>query len=225
MANGVAAGDLVRVAHPDQVGGDAPAEVLHVRDDVAPEVGRRRVAVQEEDRVALADVDVGHLGVLHAAGASAGTGRRARRRRPCRRSSHAVPTIALDPDATSGWTLVPVKERRNPMNVGEVAALAGVTVRTLHHYDRIGLLSPSGRTAPATGSTRRPTWTGCTRCCSTASSGSPSRRSRRCWTTRPPIPRRTCAGSTRCCGTGWTGRRRWSRPSRRRWRHERWGSH
>src|SRR3954453_5478304 len=36
---------------------------------------------------------------------------------------------------------------RNPMNVGEVAALAGVTVRTLHHYDQIGLLSPSGRTA------------------------------------------------------------------------------
>ncbi|MFL6094192.1 MAG: MerR family transcriptional regulator [Blastococcus sp.] len=33
------------------------------------------------------------------------------------------------------------------MNVGELAALAGVTVRTLHHYDRIGLLSPSGRTA------------------------------------------------------------------------------
>jgi MerR family transcriptional regulator, thiopeptide resistance regulator len=32
------------------------------------------------------------------------------------------------------------------MNVGEVAALAGVTVRTLHHYDRIGLLSPTGRT-------------------------------------------------------------------------------
>lgn len=30
--------------------------------------------------------------------------------------------------------------------MGEVAALAGVTVRTLHHYDRIGLLSPSGRT-------------------------------------------------------------------------------
>jgi DNA-binding transcriptional MerR regulator len=28
-----------------------------------------------------------------------------------------------------------------------VARLAGVTVRTLHHYDRIGLLSPSGRTA------------------------------------------------------------------------------
>ena len=31
--------------------------------------------------------------------------------------------------------------------VGELAALAGVTVRTLHHYDRIGLLAPSGRTS------------------------------------------------------------------------------
>ena len=30
--------------------------------------------------------------------------------------------------------------------VGKVAALAGVTVRTLHHYDEIGLLIPSGRT-------------------------------------------------------------------------------
>ena len=31
--------------------------------------------------------------------------------------------------------------------VGEVAKFAGVTVRTLHHYDEVGLLSPSGRTA------------------------------------------------------------------------------
>jgi MerR family transcriptional regulator, thiopeptide resistance regulator len=31
--------------------------------------------------------------------------------------------------------------------VGEVAKMAGVTVRTLHHYDEIGLLRPSGRTA------------------------------------------------------------------------------
>ena len=31
--------------------------------------------------------------------------------------------------------------------VGQVARLSGVTVRTLHHYDRIGLLIPSGRTA------------------------------------------------------------------------------
>ncbi|MDQ3931339.1 MAG: MerR family transcriptional regulator [Actinomycetota bacterium] len=31
-------------------------------------------------------------------------------------------------------------------SVGEVARFAGVTVRTLHHYDETGLLSPSGRT-------------------------------------------------------------------------------
>ena len=29
--------------------------------------------------------------------------------------------------------------------VGSVARLAGVTVRTLHHYDEVGLLTPSGR--------------------------------------------------------------------------------
>jgi MerR family transcriptional regulator, thiopeptide resistance regulator len=29
--------------------------------------------------------------------------------------------------------------------IGEVAELAGVTVRTLHHYDELGLLSPSNR--------------------------------------------------------------------------------
>lgn len=32
-------------------------------------------------------------------------------------------------------------------SVGDVARLAHVTVRTLHHYDQIGLLSPCGRTA------------------------------------------------------------------------------
>ncbi|QSX40086.1 MerR family transcriptional regulator [Shewanella cyperi] len=31
-------------------------------------------------------------------------------------------------------------------NVSELARLAGVSVRTLHHYDEIGLLPPSGRT-------------------------------------------------------------------------------
>jgi DNA-binding transcriptional MerR regulator len=31
--------------------------------------------------------------------------------------------------------------------VGQVAAAAGVTVRTLHHWEQVGLLVPSGRTA------------------------------------------------------------------------------
>ncbi|GAA4942685.1 hypothetical protein GCM10023238_05670 [Streptomyces heliomycini] len=30
-------------------------------------------------------------------------------------------------------------------SVGQVAGFAGVTVRTLHHYDAIGLLAPGGR--------------------------------------------------------------------------------
>src|SRR5215472_3182442 len=33
------------------------------------------------------------------------------------------------------------------LTVGRVAVLAGVTVRTLHHYDEIGLVRPSARTA------------------------------------------------------------------------------
>jgi DNA-binding transcriptional MerR regulator len=32
-------------------------------------------------------------------------------------------------------------------SAGDVARLSGVSVRTLHHYDEIGLLSPSGRSA------------------------------------------------------------------------------
>ncbi len=32
-------------------------------------------------------------------------------------------------------------------NVSQLAELAGISVRTLHHYDRIGLLPPARRTA------------------------------------------------------------------------------
>jgi MerR family transcriptional regulator, thiopeptide resistance regulator len=32
-------------------------------------------------------------------------------------------------------------------SVGQVADLSGVTIRTLHHYDEVGLLSPGGRSA------------------------------------------------------------------------------
>jgi len=39
--------------------------------------------------------------------------------------------------------------------VGELAARTGLTVRTLHHYDAIGLLSPSVRTDSAHGSGHR----------------------------------------------------------------------
>jgi hypothetical protein len=45
---------LVGGAHADQIGGDAPSLVCDMRDDVAPQVRRGRVAVQEDDRVAVA---------------------------------------------------------------------------------------------------------------------------------------------------------------------------
>src|SRR3954452_8391775 len=37
-----------------------------------------------------------------------------------------------------------MSERR--WSIGELARASGVTVRTLHHYDRIGLVSPGERT-------------------------------------------------------------------------------
>src|SRR4051812_13252091 len=48
---------------------------------------------------------------------------------------------------------LPMPERL--WKVGELAARTGLTVRTLHHYDAIGLLSPSGRTGSAHNSGHR----------------------------------------------------------------------
>jgi DNA-binding transcriptional MerR regulator len=41
----------------------------------------------------------------------------------------------------------PVNERKPVYTVRQLAELAGVSVRTLHHYDAIGLLQPSSRSA------------------------------------------------------------------------------
>jgi DNA-binding transcriptional MerR regulator len=46
----------------------------------------------------------------------------------------------------SGFRLFP-KGGSVTYSIGELARLAGVSVRTLHHYDRIGLLEPRQRTA------------------------------------------------------------------------------
>ena len=51
---------------------------------------------------------------------------------------------ALDPHVTSCRIVGGVEEH---LTVGRVAELADVTVRTLHHYDEIGLVQPSARTA------------------------------------------------------------------------------
>lgn len=47
------------------------------------------------------------------------------------------PAPSAPPDRTAA--------RGHAFGVGEVAALAGTTVRTLHHYDAVGLLRPSAR--------------------------------------------------------------------------------
>lgn len=39
-----------------------------------------------------------------------------------------------------------MSDARHGRRVGEVAAAAGVTIRTLHHYESVGLLTPPGRT-------------------------------------------------------------------------------
>jgi MerR family transcriptional regulator, thiopeptide resistance regulator len=48
-------------------------------------------------------------------------------------------------------TGAPASRRSHPelvlMTVGETASVTGVTVRTLHHYDQIGLVSPAARSA------------------------------------------------------------------------------
>jgi DNA-binding transcriptional MerR regulator len=38
------------------------------------------------------------------------------------------------------------------IQVGELAKRAGMTVRTLHHYEQTGLLTPSARSGRVTGS-------------------------------------------------------------------------
>ena len=48
----------------------------------------------------------------------------------------------MDDDLAPGGLAQPVADQ---LAVGQVARLAGITVRTLHHYDEVGLLTPSGR--------------------------------------------------------------------------------
>ncbi|MFD0476159.1 MerR family transcriptional regulator [Nonomuraea thailandensis] len=56
----------------------------------------------------------------------------------------AAVSRVLDPHVASGGIVGAVEDH---WTVGRVAGLAGVSVRTLHHYDEIGLVRPSARTA------------------------------------------------------------------------------
>src|SRR3990167_5070857 len=49
------------------------------------------------------------------------------------------------PRSTSRSNSPPSAAHPMPLKVGDLARRTGLTVRTLHHYDEIGLLKPSGR--------------------------------------------------------------------------------
>jgi DNA-binding transcriptional MerR regulator len=57
----------------------------------------------------------------------------------------------LDPDATLGLSVATMEQlatdSARTWKVGALATLSGITVRTLHHYDQIGLLCPLEQTA------------------------------------------------------------------------------
>lgn len=83
-------------------------------------------------------------------------------------------------------------------SVGQVAGFAGVTVRTLHHYDEIGLLSPSGRSSAGHRRYDDADLDRLQRILFYRELGFPSTRSRSCWTTRRRIRGSICAGSMPC---------------------------
>ena len=60
VAVGAGRSELVAVAHADEIAGDEATEAGAVGHDVAPQIGRRGVAVLEHDCRAGALVDVGH---------------------------------------------------------------------------------------------------------------------------------------------------------------------
>jgi DNA-binding transcriptional MerR regulator len=47
------------------------------------------------------------------------------------------------------------------MQIGQVAARTELSITTIRHYDEAGLVTPSARSAGASGSTRRPTSNAC----------------------------------------------------------------
>ena len=75
------------------------------------------------------------------------------------------------------------------LTVGRLARRLGLTVRTLHHYDEIGLLVPSRRSGAGYRLYTEDDSPACSTWWSTAGSGSPWRRSPSCWTTRPRTSR------------------------------------
>src|SRR6266852_791320 len=51
---------LFRVSHANEVRCDAAGLRRHMRHNIAPDIGRRRIAVQEDDRRPVAELRIGH---------------------------------------------------------------------------------------------------------------------------------------------------------------------
>ena len=66
----VFAGATVRQAagipHPDQVGRDQASLSLQMRQDVPPQIRRNRIAVQKDNRIAFAFIDISHFEAIYA---------------------------------------------------------------------------------------------------------------------------------------------------------------
>lgn len=83
-------------------------------------------------------------------------------------------------------------------SVGQVAGFAGVTVRTLHHYDDIGLLVPSERSHAGHRRYSDADLDRLQQILFYRELGFPSTRSPPCSTTRTRTRANTCADSTSC---------------------------
>src|SRR5258707_10752398 len=123
---GAAGRELVGVAHADEVGRDTVPALLEVRDHIAPEIRRRGVAVEEDDRVALAHLHIRHLTTEDPPPLLLV--------RKCRRDPHSA--VWIDPKARSlvGWTPCPAQPYLSGMGrtLGDLMASRYV-VEHLHH--------------------------------------------------------------------------------------------
>lgn len=107
--------------------------------------------------------------------------------------------------------------------VGEVARLAGVSVRTLHHYDEIGLLPPSGRSESGYRLYSAADVERLRRILFYRELDFPLEEIARS-TSRTLAPTTTCAASTGCCAPASRATPSCCARLSTRWRHARWES-
>ena len=74
-----------------------------------------------------------------------------------------TPRLTLTLREVLAWVQAKRQELTMLLKVGDLAKRCGLTVRMLHHYDSIGLLTPRPAPTAATGCTTRLTLPGCTR--------------------------------------------------------------